>query len=100
MNTLLALLDVVNNATVVDTVIARAPSNQFGQNLAATIREIVGPILLLVMGLVMIRYIWSKQMSQVWTTLIIGVVVAAVFYVPNVIETIGVGIANLVNAAW
>lgn len=100
MDTMLALFDMANNGVALDSVVGRAPSSQFGQNLVVAIRAILGPILLLVMGVVMIRYIWAKQMSQMWTTLIISVVVAAVFYVPNVIETIGVGIANLIDGAW
>lgn len=61
-------------------------------SLADGIRNFIGPILLLVMGIVSITFLFRREMTQFLIFLVIAIVVAIVFYAPDVIKNIAKGV--------
>lgn len=60
-----------------------------GASIADGIRNFVGPILMLVMGIVAITFLFRREMTQFIIFLVIAIVVAIIFYAPGLIEDIG-----------
>lgn len=60
-----------------------------GAELAQGIRDFVGPILMLVMGIVAITFLFRREMTQFIIFLVIAVVVAIIFYSPDLVQNIG-----------
>lgn len=73
-----------------DLVVAKMNSNGLVNN----IRGFLGPILLLIIGIVAITFLFQRQMTQFIIFLVIGVVVAGIFYVPDVIGGLGKSFGN------
>lgn len=63
-----------------------------GNSLADGIRNFIGPILLLVMGIVAITFLFRREMTQFLIFLVISIVVAIIFYAPDVIKNIARGV--------
>ncbi|MGP4993714.1 hypothetical protein [Glutamicibacter ardleyensis] len=63
-----------------------------GDGLAKGIRNFIGPILLLVMGIVSITFLFRREMTQFLIFLVISIVVAIIFYAPDVIKNIAQGV--------
>lgn len=63
-----------------------------GGTLATGIRNFIGPILLLVMGIVSITFLFRREMTQFLIFLVIAIVVAIIFYAPDVIKNIAKGV--------
>lgn len=60
------------------------------EKIAGTVQAYVGPILLLIIGIIAITFLFRRQVTQFLTFAIIAIVVAIFFYAPGVI----VGIAR------
>lgn len=60
-----------------------------GDSLASGIRDFVGPILMLVIGIVAITFLFRREMTQFMIFIVIAVVVAILFYAPDVIANLG-----------
>lgn len=75
-------------SSVNDFVLAAASGN----SLANGIRNFVGPILMLVMGIVAITFLFRREMTQFIIFLVIAIVVAIIFYAPDVIKSIAQGV--------
>lgn len=60
-----------------------------GESLANGVRNFVGPILMLVMGIVAITFLFRREMTQFIIFIVIAIVVAIIFYAPDVISNIG-----------
>lgn len=73
-----------------------------GSSLATGIRNFVGPILMLVMGIVAITFLFRREMTQFVIFLVIAIVVAIIFYAPDFITNIakGVNTESGVNGKW
>lgn len=78
MNTLLALADTFSEITLADS-----------SGLVNSIRNFVGPIVLLVCGIAALTFLFQRQIMQMVIFLIIAVVVLAVFYAPDFIRSLG-----------
>lgn len=63
-----------------------------GDSLAKGIRDFIGPILLLVMGIVAITFLFRREMTQFLIFLVIAIVVAIIFYAPDAIKNIAKGV--------
>lgn len=59
-----------------------------GNALATGIRNFVGPILMLVTGLVAITFLFRREMTQFMIFLVITIVVLILFFAPDVIKNI------------
>lgn len=58
------------------------------EDLVKTLRDYIGPILLLIIGAVAITFIIKRQISQFLIFLVIAIVVAIIFYAPDFITAI------------
>ncbi len=63
-----------------------------GASLAKGIRGFIGPILMLIMGLVAITFLFRREMTQFMIFLGIAIVVAIVFYAPDFIVNLAKGV--------
>ena len=82
MDILLSAPDIAFN---VGTVIADVSSN----NIVKIIRNFIGPIVLLIVSLLAITFLFRREMTQFIIFIVIGVVVLAIFYVPEFIANLG-----------
>lgn len=73
-----------------------------GDSLATGIRNFVGPILMLVIGIVAITFLFRREMTQFLIFIVIAVVVAILFYAPDVIANLGRNINDEtgLDGAW
>lgn len=63
-----------------------------GDGIAKGIRNFIGPLLLLVMGIVAITFLFRREMTQFLIFLVIAIVVAIIFYAPDAIKNIAKGV--------
>lgn len=69
----------------------------FGENIAALIHDIIGPIFLAVMGIIAITFAVRRQLTQFLAFLLIGVGIAAIIYAPDFIKNLGEGVGGEVK---
>jgi len=72
----------------------------FGENLATLMQTIIGPIFLVVCGIMAFKFLKDQQMMQFIIFLVVAIVVAAIIYAPNFIKQIGSGLGNDSNLTW
>lgn len=70
-----------------------------GKGIADGIRNFIGPILMLVMGIVAITFLFKREMTQFIIFLVIAIVVAIIFYGPGLIVSIGQGVNKEVGGS-
>lgn len=63
-------------------------------NLVDTLKAYIGPILLLIIGAISLTFLFKRQISQFLTFLAIAIVVAIIFYAPDVITNIAQGFVS------
>ena len=63
-------------------------------NLARWIRDIFGPIFLVIVSIIAIFFLFTREITRFVQFLLLAIAVGVVFYVPNIIEVIALGIAN------
>lgn len=78
MNTLLAISELTNHL-----VLAAG-----GDSLATGIRNFIGPLLMLTMGIVAMTFLFRREMTQFMIFLIIAIVVSIIFYAPGIISNL------------
>jgi ABC-type multidrug transport system fused ATPase/permease subunit len=59
-----------------------------GDSLATGIRNFIGPLLMLTMGIVSMTFLFRREMTQFMIFLIIAIVVAIIFYAPDIIKNL------------
>lgn len=59
-----------------------------GDSLATGIRNFVGPLLMLTMGLVAMTFLFKREMTQFMIFLVIAILVAIIFYAPDIIKNL------------
>lgn len=59
-----------------------------GDSLATGIRNFIGPLLMLTMGIVSMTFLFKRQMTEFFIFLIIAIVVALLFYAPDIIKNL------------
>lgn len=86
-----AIADVFPSFIDVNSSLIVGDSSSFGNNIQKMLQNIVGPIALIIIGIIAITFLVQRQIMQMVIFLIIGVVVAALIYVPNMIKGLGEG---------
>lgn len=73
-----------------------------GDSLASGIRNFIGPILMLVIGIVAITFLFRREMTQFMIFIVIAIVVGILFYAPDVIANLGRNINEEtgLNGSW
>lgn len=69
-------------------------SANVAEDLTATVKDYIGPILLLIIGAISLTFLFKRQIAQFLTFLAIAIVVAIIFYAPDVITGIGKEVVN------
>lgn len=59
-----------------------------GDSLATGIRNFIGPLLMLTMGLVAMTFLFKREMTQFMIFLVIAILVAIIFYAPDIIKNL------------
>lgn len=65
-----------------------------GTNIQNLIRQIIGPIFLAIVGLIAITFLMQREIMKMVIFIVIAVVVAALIYVPDMIQNLGTGAGN------
>jgi hypothetical protein len=63
-------------------------------NLAQWLRKIFGPLFLVIVSIVAIFFLFTREITRFVQFLALAVAVAVVFYVPSIIEVVARGIAR------
>jgi len=70
-----------------------------GAEIAQGIRDFVGPILMMVMGIVAITFLFKREMTQFIIFITIAVVVAIIFYSPDLVQNMGKDLSKSVGGS-
>lgn len=63
-------------------------------NLTNMLRNFIGPIVLLALGIISLTFLVQRQMTQFIIFLVLAVVVLSIFYVPEWISNLGKNVGN------
>lgn len=69
-------------------------------SLANSIRNFVGPILMVAVGIIAITFLVRREMTQFILFLVIAVAVFAIFYAPDIIKSLAQGVASGAGGSW
>jgi hypothetical protein len=64
------------------------------QNLVDYLQGLFGPLFLGIVGIVAIFFLFSREITRFVQFIVLAVLIAVVFYVPQIVETLAKGIAN------
>ena len=78
MNTLIAINDIATHLVL----------GAGSQSLAGGIRNFVGPLLMLTMGIVSMTFLFRREMTQFMIFLIIAIVVCVIFYSGDILKNL------------
>lgn len=73
-------------------------NSETGSGIADALRAFVGPILLIVIGIVAVTFLFKRQLTQFFQFMALAILVALLFYTPNVLPAIANWIASLFTA--
>lgn len=68
------------------------------QTLADTVRDFVGPILMIVVGIIALTFLVRREMTQFIMFLVITIAVFAIFYAPGILKSLAKGVADGADA--
>lgn len=68
-----------------------------GDNISKLIQSIIGPIFLVIVGIVSITFLMQRRMMQFLIFIIIAVLVAALIYVPDMVKGLGEGAGGAIS---
>jgi len=66
-----------------------------GANISKLIRDFIGPILLIVIGVVAITFLFKRQLTQFFQFMALAILVALLFYTPGVLPAIAGWVSRL-----
>ena len=64
------------------------------QGLVDYLQGLFGPLFLGIVGIVAIFFLFSREITRFVQFIVLAVLIAVVFYVPQIVETLAKGIAN------
>jgi hypothetical protein len=73
---------------------------EFGSNLQDLISSIIGPIFLAIVGVIALVFLIQRQIMQFVIFILIAILVAALIYVPEMIESLGSGAGGELTGTW
>jgi hypothetical protein len=83
-----------------DTLNSVSPIIADSAQMAQAIRDFVGPILLVVVGIIAIPFLVRREMTQFIIFVVIAVAVFVLFYAPGIIEGLAKGVATQAGGEW
>ena len=64
------------------------------QNLVNYLQGLFGPLFLGIVGIVALFFLFTREITKFVQFIVLAVLIAVVFYVPDIVETLAKGIAN------
>ena len=64
------------------------------QGLVDYLQGLFGPLFLGIVGIVAIFFLFSREITRFVQFIVLAVLIAVVFYMPDIVETLAKGIAN------
>ncbi|MEV0399852.1 hypothetical protein [Actinoallomurus sp. NPDC050550] len=75
--------------------VGAAPNNGLDtDNLAKWLRDIFGPLFLVVVSIVAIFFLFTREITRFVQFILLAIGIGVIFYVPNIIETTAKAIAT------
>jgi len=78
--------------SIIAAAVPQAAINTKG--LVAYLQGLFGPLFLGIVGIVAIFFLFSREITKFVQFIVLAVLIAVVFYVPQIVETLAKGIAN------
>jgi hypothetical protein len=79
----------------VSIIAAAAPQAAIStQNLVNYLQGLFGPLFLGIVGIVALFFLFTREITRFMQFIVLAVLIAVVFYVPDIVKTLAVGIAN------
>jgi hypothetical protein len=64
------------------------------QNLVDYLQSLFGPLFLGIVGIVALFFLFTREITRFMQFIVLAVLIAVVFYVPDIVKTLAEGIAN------
>ena len=79
----------------VSIIAAAAPQAAINtNNLVIYLQSLFGPLFLGIVGIVALFFLFTREITRFVQFIVLAVLIAVVFYTPNIVETLAKGIAN------
>ncbi|MCW2864472.1 MAG: hypothetical protein JWP48_6180 [Actinoallomurus sp.] len=80
--------------------VSAAPANGLNtDNLATWLRQIFGPLFLVIVSIVAIFFLFTREITRFVQFIILAIGIGVIFYVPNIIETTAKAIAKALGVS-
>lgn len=76
------------------TLIAAAGTSPNTQSLATWLRNIFGPLFLVIISIVALFFLFTREITRFVQFIVLAIVIAVIFYFPDSIVSIAGGVAN------
>jgi hypothetical protein len=64
------------------------------QNLVTYLQSLFGPLFLGIVGIVALFFLFTREITRFVQFIVLAILIAVVFYTPNIVELLAKGIAN------
>jgi hypothetical protein len=79
----------------VSLIAAAAPQAAINtQNLVDYLQSLFGPLFLGIVGIVALFFLFTREITRFVQFMVLAILIAVVFYTPNIVELLAKGIAN------
>ena len=79
----------------VSIIAAAAPQAAINtQNLVTYLQSLFGPLFLGIVGIVALFFLFTREITRFVQFMVLAILIAVVFYTPNIVELLAKGIAN------
>ena len=79
----------------VSLIAAAAPQAAINtQNLVNYLQSLFGPLFLGIVGIVALFFLFTREITRFVQFMVLAILIAVVFYTPNIVELLAKGIAN------
>jgi hypothetical protein len=79
----------------VSIIVAAAPQAAIStQNLVDYLQSLFGPLFLGIVGIVALFFLFTREITRFVQFIVLAILIAVVFYTPQIVETLAKGIAN------
>ncbi len=76
------------------SIIAAAAQTINTQGLVNYLQSLFGPLFLGIIGIVALFFLFTREITRFMQFMVLAILIAVVFYVPNIVELLAKGIAN------
>ena len=79
----------------VSIIAAAAPQAAINtNNLVVYLQSLFGPLFLGIVGIVALFFLFTREITRFVQFIVLAVAIAVIFYVPDIVQTLALGIAN------